>query len=70
MEDHYKRHFIRTDSRGNTDGWRPIIQVSWTENDAAKMRIWVDFEHSFGTRTEAEIEGHRVAIRWIEDGKP
>jgi hypothetical protein len=69
MDETYKRHFIRYESRGSPDGWRPVIQVSWTENTTTKMMLWMS-KTCFQMKNEAEKEAHFLAKKWIDDGKP
>lgn len=69
MDESYKGHLIRYESRGSPDGWRPVMQVSWRENDTAKMVIWID-KTCFQIKNEAEKEARFLARRWIDDGKP
>jgi hypothetical protein len=70
MDENYRGHLIRYEAKPSADGWRPVIQVCWNENGATKMRLWIDFRHTFTSKREATEEGRVLAKRWVDEGKP
>jgi hypothetical protein len=70
MDELYQQHHIRCDARGSPDGWRAVIQVSWSENGATRLRLWVENSRKFATISEAETQGRVLAKKWIDEGKP
>jgi hypothetical protein len=71
MEETYKGHTINASSwqLGDSRHWEPRVFVSWNESGDAKKQPLV-FTRLCSSEREAEIEGLKMARKWIDEGKP
>jgi hypothetical protein len=66
MEEAYKQHQIEIEVQSLGCRWCPVIQVSWSESDVSKLRIWIERDRNFATVQEAEVSGRSTAKKWID----
>jgi hypothetical protein len=71
MEETYKGHTILASTWQLSDSgqWEPRVFVTWNEGSQEKRTPLV-FTRAFSTEREAELEGLKLAKKWIDDGKP
>ena len=73
MEQAYKGFLIRSGASAFHDsiGFKPIAQISWTENGQERIKRWMEwaFEISFATYNEAEREADLFAKDWIDSNR-
>ena len=71
MEETYKNHKIIASSwqLADTGQWEPRVHVRWSESDKMNEKPLV-FTRCFLSEREAELEGLKLAKKWIDDGKP
>jgi hypothetical protein len=71
MEETYKAHKITASTWQLSDSghWEPRVFVSWSEGQNGKEKPLV-FTRAFSSQQEAELEGLKMAKKWIDDGKP
>ena len=70
MEQAYKGFLIRSGASAFHDsvGFKPIAQISWTENGQERIKRWMEwaFVRSFETYKEAEREAYIFAKDWVD----
>ena len=73
MEQAYKGFLIRSGASAFHDsvGFKPIAQISWTENGQERSKRWMEwaFVISFATYKDAEMEADIVAKDWIDSNR-
>lgn len=71
MEDTYKHHKMVASTWQLSDSgqWEPRVLVTWDEGQQQKSKALV-FTRAFSTERDAELEGLKLARKWIDDGKP
>jgi hypothetical protein len=71
MEETYKGHKITASTWQLSDSghWEPRVFVTWSEGQNGKEKPLV-FTRAFASQREAELEGLKMANKWIDDGKP
>jgi len=71
MEETYKQHVIHSGAAKvrNNNAWKPIAQVNWSENGQQRVKLWMEwqFDRSFASYNEAEMEAHSFAKKWIDE---
>ena len=52
-------------------GFKPIAQISWTENGQERIKRWMEwaFEISFATYKDAEREADIFAKDWVDSNR-
>ena len=69
MEETYKNHLIHCSAAldRHSDTWKPIAQITWSENGERRVRLWMDWHFllSFRNRSAAEKEAKLFARDWI-----
>ena len=70
MEQAYKGFLIRSGASAFHDsvGFKPIAQISWTENGQERIKRWMEwaFVISFDTYKDAEMEAYNFAKDWVD----
>ena len=73
MEQAYKGFLIRSGASAFHDsvGFKPIAQISWTENGQERIKRWMEwaFVISFATYKDAETEADIFAKEWIDSNR-
>jgi hypothetical protein len=73
MEQAYKGFLIRSGASAFHDsvGFKPIAQISWTENGQERIKRWMEwaFLRSFATYKDAEMEADIFAKDWIDSNR-
>ena len=71
MEETYNHHKIvaSTWQLSGSGHWEPHVTVTWNEGQQQRSKPLV-FTRAFSTEREAELEGLKLAQKWIDDGKP
>ena len=70
MENRYKHHKIVASTWQLSDSghWEPRILVTWNEGQQEKSKALV-FTGAFSTEREAELDGLKLARKWIGKGQ-
>ena len=71
MEETYNHHKIvaSTWQLSGSGHWEPRVTVTWNGGQQQRSKPLV-FIRAFSTEREAELEGLKLAQKWIDDGKP
>ncbi|MGZ8425282.1 MAG: hypothetical protein ACXWYD_10070 [Candidatus Binatia bacterium] len=71
MEETYKDYMIPCTAAldRNSDTWKPIAQIMWSENGKKRVKLWMDwhFQLSFKNYSAAEKEAQLFARDWINN---
>jgi hypothetical protein len=68
----YQGHLIRSGARLNpgTNQWTPTLTIFWDKGQGQAAKTAIVFRRTFSTEQEAERCAHRLAVDWIDAGKP
>ena len=71
MEDTYNHHKMVASTWQLSDSgqWEPRVLVTWDVGQQQKSKALV-FTRAFSSERDAELEGLKLARKWIDDGKP
>lgn len=68
----YQGHLIRLGAGLNpgTNQWTPTLTIFWDKGQGQMAKAEIVFRRTFSTEEEAEAVAQRLAVDWIDAGKP
>jgi hypothetical protein len=71
MDVDYKGHHIVALAWHNPDGWKPHLDIAWSESDKTPITHRpFTIKKRYATEKEAQEAGLAYAKKWIDEGKP